>query len=249
MAGTFADGTDRIDTTLTAHNDDRTYACWTYRSGDGGFGSGRIFAKYTDTTIETLFNSANSGGIYLFRRDFNGGTNGEWTFPRPATSEWHHVAMTYNSTSVSNDPVMYLDGVSQTVTEAVGPPVGTAETATEEYCIGNRTDAAASINWDGRLCEFAVWDRILTAGEIASIGADKYSPLFYPKDLVSYVPMIRDLPKDLMRASGTNTGVVVVEHPPIIYPTSKQIRRFDISAAVATAVKDIRGVGIVAFPR
>lgn len=217
MAGYWDSGADRIETNLTSHADERTYACWTYREGDGGFGSGRVFEKSDSSTTETLLNTGNFSGAFLFRRDHSS-ANGEWYCSRPAGNSWHHVAVTYNSTSTSNDPLMYIDGTSQSVTEFITPS-GTLETNAVKYTIGNRTTASTQIDWDGALAEFAIWSRILTPAEVKALG-NGLSPLFFPDGLDTYYPMIRDLTTDFIGSAGSNTGVTVTTHPRIIYPSS-----------------------------
>ena len=77
--------------------------------------------------------------------------------------------------------------------------------------------------FDGRLAEFAAWDRILSADEFASlegVGIDGpfRSPLFIPRGLKAHTPMRRaliDHKGDPATATGTPT---VIEHPPMIYP-------------------------------
>lgn len=233
FGGTGSD--DAIITNLTTHNDQRSYSIWTYREGDGEGSLGRIFDKRENTaSIEFcfVFGSDNS---YSFKRGFSG-VDGEWTIAEPVVDEWHHLLITYDSTSTSNNPVMYLDGVSQTITE-VAAPTGTADTNSVAFLIGNRKVATDVFNrtWDGRLCEWAVWDRILTAAEATSIGASKFSPLFYPNSLIRYSPLIREADDRLDSGTQTlNDTPTVFEHPPIIYPT-QVITGFAAAAAAAAA--------------
>lgn len=227
MAAEWDSGSDELSTTLTTHVDNRSYHIWTYRQGDGGSGSGRPWEK-SDATDDSLFNTANFGGAYLYRRDFDGGGNGEWTIASPALNEWHPVGVSYNDTATTNDPIMYLDGASQTVTERI-TPVGSAVDNATAYSIGNRI-GATDASWDGYLAEFGIWDRILTAAEFAALGKG-FSPLFFPNDLVLYYPLVRNLTLDVVGGAGTVANVTVVPHPRIIYPSISQIRRFTTTVA------------------
>ncbi len=55
---------------------------------------------------------------------FSGGA-GSWVFTRPTNGTPIHIAITYDNTSTTNDPVIEVDGVAQTLTEDLTPS-GTA---------------------------------------------------------------------------------------------------------------------------
>ena len=247
MAQTFGDAGDNALTTLTTHNVTRSYSIWTYRTGNGGGGFGRMFEKRTvSAAVENLANDndgiANDG--YGYQRIWSTG-NALWFMPVPSANVWHNVIVTYDGGATTNDPVMYLDGVSQSITEDTAPS-GTINTTTDAYVIGNR-NTGTDRTWAGDLCEFAVWNRILTAAEASSIGARAFSPLFYPTSLVEYVPMVRAA-ISYKNAAPTFTGLVVAPHPRIIYPSPAQMRRFTTATAPQAAARvgwrSLLGVGI-----
>ena len=248
MAYDFAGGvtTDRIETTFTAHATQRSYALWTYRSGIGGGGLARLFDK-RDGGAEVEYLVANdASNVYFYVRAWSG-TDGNWSITEPALNEWHHILVTYDGGATTNDPVIYVDGVSVTVTETSGPTL-TIDTNTDKYVIGNRGDGStANRAWDGFIAEFAIWNRILTAAEAAGIGGDGFAPIFYPASLVSYLPLVREL-NDYKNAVATVTGAVVVAHPRIIYPSPAQMRRFTTAAAPGVAAqgawRSLLGVGL-----
>lgn len=229
FTGTGSD--DAIKTNLTAHNDQRSYGLWVYREGDGEGGGGRMWDKRdNDDEVEFLW-MWGANNAYDFKRLFSAGP-GEWLIDEPTLNAWHHILITYDSTSVTNNPIMYIDGVSQTVTEQ-NTPAGTANTNSSAYIIGNRNHPTNGYNrtWDGRLCEWAVWNRLLTADEADIIGAKKFSPLFIPDGLIRYSLLVRELNDRLDSGSQTlNDTPTVIEHPPIIYPT-----RVALGLAPATA--------------
>ena len=217
FTGTGSD--DAIKTNLTAHNDTRSYAIWVYREGDGEGGGGRMWDKRdNEAEVEFLW-MWGANNVYDFKRIFST-TPGEWTIPEPSLNAWHHILVVYDSSDVANDPTIYVDGVSQTLTEE-STPVGAANTNTSAYLIGNRNHPTGGYNrtWDGRLCEWAVWDRLLTQAE-ATILAQKFSPLFIPNGLIRYSELVRELNDRLDNGAQTvNETPTVIEHPAIIYPT------------------------------
>ncbi len=46
---------------------------------------------------------------------------GRWSFPTFSLGNWHQVVVIYNRTSAANDPVVYVDGIAQVVTEYMTP--------------------------------------------------------------------------------------------------------------------------------
>jgi hypothetical protein len=203
--------THHVTTGLTAHSATRSYAIWMWITGAGGANLGRLF----DKGVEILYHDANTSNI-RWSRTHSGGS-AEWNVPVPSSSAWHHVALTYDSSSTSNDPVVYIDGASVTVTENAAPS-GTASTNADPYVFGGRTAGARTFN--GRLAEFAAWDVILTAGEIASIAHGSSPSMVRRSSLVAHVPTWGvDSPEpDMVRgnAAATVTGSTgLVPHPPV----------------------------------
>lgn len=140
-----------------------------------------------------------------------------WSIPVPTDGVWTNDVWTYDFGSSANLPVAYRDGVSQTITIRANP-IGTADYAKDDgnLRIGAYQDGSAEY-WLGKIAEFAIWNRILTAAEAAILGKG-YSPLFIPNGLVFYAPLIRNVPDLKGGGSGTVTNAAVFAHPRIIYP-------------------------------
>jgi len=142
-------------------------------------------------------------------------TGGAWEIANPSTGTWHHLLVTYDGGATTNDPVIYIDGVSQSITEQA-TPAGTLNSASETLNIGNRSDSTRA--WNGAIAEYGRWERILNAGEISAL-ARGFSPLFF--DPSFYAPLIgRNSPETqpVSSTTGTVTGAVADPHPRIIYP-------------------------------
>ena len=174
---------------------------------------------YVDTSTGDPIDNFEAGSLgggsnlYVYERA-RSSSPGNWSCTAPSADAWHHVLVTYDSSSTTNDPAIYIDGVAQTVTEN-STPAGTVVDNTSGYVIGNRGNDSAR-TWDGYLAEFATWDRILSAEEIAAL-ANGISPLFMRSQLLSYVPIIREV-VDFRQINPTVTGTTTVDHPRIIYP-------------------------------
>ncbi len=235
FGGTGSD--DAIITNLTAHNTLRSYGLWTYREGDGEGGTGRMFEKRDNEAQVEFFAIFGPDNVYSYRREWSGSST-DWKITKPSLNAWHHILIVYDSGDVTNNAIIYVDGVSQTVTEA-NAPSGTPNTNSSAYLLGNRKAPTDLFNrtWDGRLCEWAVWNRLLTADEAAILGKG-FSPLFIPDGLIRYSPLIRSLNDRLDNGAQTVNGTpTVIAHPPIIYPT-QLVSGFAAAAAGGVVLLD-----------
>lgn len=200
--------TDRIQTPLTGTSSERTFAIWAYRTGAGGNNIGRMIYKDGEFILFTTTTK------YRFSKNFT--TNdGKWDVPKPADDVWVRVLVTYDQSSLSNDPGIYFDGVSQSVNEEEIPS-GTLETNTNPVFIGN-ADSSDRV-WDGRLGEASIWHRILTLEEIQA------DALFTPdnnlQSLVMYNSMVRGGTIDKIGGLCTVTGTAHQDHPRVIRPSA-----------------------------
>lgn len=96
--------------------------------------------------------------------------NGTWTqnVPSITTGSWFNVAVTYDSSSLSNNPVFYVNGssVASSVTFA---PTGSIQSEVG-YSVGIGSNSGGTgTTFLGKLCNVAVYNRILTASEISTI--------------------------------------------------------------------------------
>jgi len=211
---------DRVATTLVSHSVLRTWSWWV---NPRVLGNGEHWNRANG--IEAVSSSASQG--LVFKRNSSGGTY-EWRYTAPTIATWTNVIVTYDDGNFTTAPIVYYNGVVQTVQTTV-PAVGTATVdTTNVFVIGNRL--AADRAYDGQLAEWAVWDRILSAGEAITLA--HFSPLFLPQSLVEYVPMIRDN-TSLKNAAPTLTGALVQPHPPIIYTTRPMRIRWQQASGTA----------------
>jgi hypothetical protein len=109
------------------------------------------------TTIE--YGSSPSGS-------YPGPTYPSWSVSSMSSSNWYHVALVHDNTSVT----LYLKGVSQ------GTKTG-ASSANQTWRGTNinigRYGASSSFYWDGFMDEVSVFDRALTSTEVGNIYSNK----------------------------------------------------------------------------
>lgn len=100
------------------------------------------------------------------------GGRAAWSIAKPSNSAWHNLVITYDGSSTTNDPVFYLNGTSQAVTERAAPS-GTYANTSSNLLIGTRrsTDDGFTPFFDGRITSFALWSRVLTQANATALAA------------------------------------------------------------------------------
>lgn len=130
-------------------------------SSAGGAGQGRIADK-TGWLIVTVASGPNIRIIFL--NSFSG-TPGQWSMIGSfATSFFLQFVLTYNSDSVTNNPLMYLTDLQVTLSED-STPVGTsADDSANNLYLGNRAGNDRGLH--GFMSDCIIWKRILSFEEI-----------------------------------------------------------------------------------
>jgi hypothetical protein len=112
-------------------------------------------------TDHIQFNHAWSGSLGIWTAGSLLGVYGQWV----------HIVVTYDRGSTANDPVIYVNDVSQVVTETFAP-TGTHLTDTHNPLrIGNRRTTADNAIYDPSMVikDVRYYDTILTAGNVTTI--------------------------------------------------------------------------------
>jgi len=94
-------------------------------------------------------------------------TNGSWFVDNVVPlNQWSHIAVTYDTTNVSNDPSIYLNGVLQTISSET-QPTGTWTNTTDNLLIFDDSNGASDVPFLG-LIDHVVWyNYIRTPAQIA----------------------------------------------------------------------------------
>lgn len=179
-----------------------TDAVWTTMTADGS-GNGRQFIQITAPgtsgfRIEWVQNGSSASGIWR-TNDIAVGT--------------HHLVVTYDRTSTTNDPLIYIDGVSVTVVETA-TPVGIT-TGGDTLKLGE--NAAGTADLTGGIGWLAVeGGAIWTAEQVEECMAygrpSGTMTVYYPLDTSSL------LDEGASGATLTATGTTVVSMPVLIRP-------------------------------
>lgn len=172
-------------------------------------------------TSGPTINSLNVQSSSIAFRRGGSGSGQHWlcTDYGTATNTWFQYAISFDASSVTNDPVIFIDGISRTVTQAGSNPASLSAGA-GNWVVGN--NASGSRNIDGRIAEVAIWDVILTPGEMAAVTRGVSPLLIRPGNLQEYLPLIRNTASRLL-AAPTVTGTAVQPHPRVFMPRRRII--------------------------
>ena len=145
-------------------------SAWVYADEDIVWGTvlQRIDGVDTDQYFRIMIYGGANDNVYFYSSTF-ATSLGVWRTGTgtisPAT--WYHIALTYNASSTSNNPIIYINGVSKTVTETT-TPVGVVQAITGgSIYIGN--NAAKNVDYDGKLADVRTYNAILTAAQVLSL--------------------------------------------------------------------------------
>ena len=154
------------------------FSAWIYPKSDGEGNFGRIADKN-----QWVFHlkDESSGFVKLnFTHSFST-TTGDWFTTNRVIpiNAWSHIAVFYDSDSASNDPVIYVNGVSVAITEDSTPAGTRSSDASSDLIIGNKSDG--SRGFDGYMMDIKIYKNTAwTQPEIAvlasKINVDKDHP-------------------------------------------------------------------------
>ncbi|HEX9765180.1 MAG TPA: LamG-like jellyroll fold domain-containing protein, partial [Nitriliruptorales bacterium] len=180
------------------------------------------FPRILTVNDKITFNLDGATNRLRFERQWSGG-NATWdTVELTWGVDWHHVALTYDGSSVSNDPIFSFDRVAQTLNNN-GTPSGTIDNTAGALYLGNRvSDAARPL--EGDLAWVGLHDVVLTAGEITEAAWRGWTP----RGLIGLWPLWgADSPEPDLSGTGKNgtvTGTTRVSDPPVL-PTLYVVTR------------------------
>ena len=158
-----------------------TVAAWVYADGNGGSSFPRILVTPGYYFNFRFDGSANNNALdFATTTTANGSTvDGEWLAPPNSigTGVWYHVAVSYDKSSTTNVPVLYVNGVKVNVTKLTSPSVTPPSYAGTTY-IGNRLDLTRG--WDGLIDDLRIYNRLLTDAEVQSLAGMAVPPNLAP---------------------------------------------------------------------
>ena len=138
-----------------------------------------FWCKSTFANAQPIFgHGASAIGAFWFNNDrpllyLGGAFYKYWTdIPQQNDGEWHHWVLYADTNDITNSK-LYCDSVLQSVTQTVTS--GSPNTYTESLTIGGSKQSGGAY-FNGKIDEFAVYDRELTQDEITRMYNTYYSP-------------------------------------------------------------------------
>ena len=143
----------------------------------GGASLGRIIQKRATGGWDINLNNVQVTFGIEYSQNFST-TNGDWVFNSIVSGTSYNppavqtLVLTYDNTSVSNNPVLYVNGMAVNAT-ALSAPVGTAasDSGTTLYLLN---DGSGARGGNLQLVDLRVYNRILAMNDILSYTADPY---------------------------------------------------------------------------
>ena len=178
--GILFDGDDSYiraaDFKPTPDNAPRSVSLWVWLDSQAT-GEERTLARWGRPQNGALFHlMTKEGKLYL---DFEGGVSQQDNFTDMRDSRWHHIALTYaggdNVTLAVNDNLnVYIDGQKKNFGLTTSSWTGTAfatdnSSAADNLGLMLGANTTSSRALKGALSDFRIWDRALSADEIATL--------------------------------------------------------------------------------
>ena len=142
-----------------------TESFWIFPNSVGEGTWGRILDATTGH-MAFLGSASGSACMLFFYHDWS--TDGNWntTSTDITLGAWNHIVITYDGSSDSNAPVIYVNDSSKAVTEGQSP-AGSIGNDDADKIIGNKADGSRT--FDGYISEVAMWKTVLDADAVTAI--------------------------------------------------------------------------------
>jgi len=120
----------------------------------GSLSGGEMVYLTTDKLV--YIRTHTSGGVWITNSNV------------PALGAWSHIVITYDQSSTSNDPIIYVDGVSVAVTEFDTPTGTPLNQYGSVLDIGNSSSFSSPYSGclNGKIYDMRIYNRILTANDV-----------------------------------------------------------------------------------
>lgn len=141
---------------------------WVYLDS---YGHDQVYSRIIDKSKWAVHAVGSTAQRVEFTYLFDG-DDGTWKCDAETlgTGAWHMVVVTYDASSASNDPKIYVDNVEMNVTETATPTGSRNSDEGFDMLIGNRAELDRT--FDGAIDEVRFYGKILNESEIAALWND-----------------------------------------------------------------------------
>lgn len=227
--------TDKIKTGITRNGIKRSYSIWYMWRDVPPDGYGYILSKRASNYSEMFGYNVAAQMRISYTRQFAGGNLGVSWYGGVTSLVPYHALVTFDASSGSNRPILYLNGKITGVADNGSDQTGAAYADTAPYYIGNR--AEGDRGWYGWVGEVAAWDLIWGAAEARFLSQGN-SALWIPEGLHFCTSMggpDPGPPVDLgpLHAPLAPSGGRQVWAPQLVYPPRRRTSRAALEAGAA----------------
>lgn len=220
MARSFNDATDRIDypAAWNPTGSAFSFSCWAYLTQGAEDGYLWHIGQDDSNYGMSVWHRGSSGiGTAQFFRHGSSDLYRISSNSQMPSNAWYSYIVTHDGTFTDYTTVhIYVNGAEINYSSN-GNGSSEVSYAATNWSIGGRTYDDLR-NFGGYLAEMAIWNRVLNAGEIASLAAG-FCPRYFARGIKGYWPLQRALLDWYNGSYGTADGTAVVAHPPKIrYP-------------------------------
>ncbi len=165
-----------INNNLPTSNSSRTFSAWYYLTPTPGYDDAYAILSYGINS----FPNGRLNDLFIKEKLVEFNTHlywAEYEHPSNFSTQWHHVAITYDSTSIDNIYV-YLDGVKVNAQLKNIGGISELNTLPTEMLIGKVVNQYNSnFYFNGKLDDIGIWNRALSEEEIKKlyVGDNNYS--------------------------------------------------------------------------
>lgn len=164
-----------------------------YINGAGGGSNGLVYVTGSGAT--TFAGRLNGGTNSFLIGEPWSTTRGQWTFVPAGTLRWQSIVITYDASSVNNDPIVYVNGTSVTVTDFGAAAAGTFGLTFSNLLFGNSA-AGGAVGFNGMIADYSMWNDVILNQAEASAFAKGVSPLRIRRTkLVQFLPFCGSNPE------------------------------------------------------
>jgi hypothetical protein len=156
-----------------------------------------ILGKYSTTEIKVLFLFPD--GTLRWVQTYTG-NDGQWiTTGTPlggagARDRWIHLAVTYDASSIANDPKIYITGSSWGLTEEITPSGNLASDANVKFVVGNSSRIDNPWGYDPNFVwkNARVYNRVLSQSEITTLANNPDNEDVVLEGMIWNAPYVRN---------------------------------------------------------
>ena len=148
----------------------KSFSIWIYNDSAPVTTSDNIIGVFSDENGQLISLTTDMKIQFYSKRT---ATLGIWKTPINSitAAAWHHVLVTHDVTIPTTDPIIYIDGVLQALTED-STPAGALKTEDgTNFVIGNWKTSTADYtrSWDGKIFDPRIYSTILTAANATTL--------------------------------------------------------------------------------